>query len=296
MKRILKWLGIIVGGLLAVVIVLGAVLHLMGANRLNNAPEVAGQPVTVPTDADAVARGAQLATISSCNGCHGLDLGGTVFMDGPPFGYVPAPNLTGGAGGVGATYDAADWEMAIRHGVGQDGRRLVVMSSQHYAAYGDDDLGALIAYLQSAEPVDNPLDARRITFPGTIIFGVLAGGWSVDRIDHAAVGGPAPQAAASAEYGAYLFNVASCGSCHGDDLAGQTDPNAPQGPNITPGGDIGGWDSAEFVTAMRTGVTPSGRTLTDEMPWRAYADMSDTELAALWTYMRSVPSRAASAP
>lgn len=142
----------------------------------------------------------RLATISSCNGCHGPDLSGDIFIDGAPIGYLPAPNLTGGAGGVGTGYTAEDWARAIRHGVGADGRPLLIMASHHYAAYGDEDLAALIAYLQSLPPVDNDLGQRQIAFPGTIIFGVFGynDAASVTKIDHEAVGGDAPTVAETA--------------------------------------------------------------------------------------------------
>lgn len=293
MKRILKWIGIGLASLVGLLIVAGGVLHLVGGNRLQNAPAVAVQTVEVHNSPEALARGQRLATISSCNGCHGPNLGGQVFNDEPPLGYLPAPNLTGGAGGIGASYTAQDWARAIRHGVAADGRPILIMASHHYAAYGDEDLAALIAYLQSLPPVDNDLGSRRIAFPGTIIFGLLAYNdvAPVNKIDHAAVGGAAPPTGETAEYGQYLVQIASCGSCHGEDLGGNTDPNAPQGPNITLGGALRGWSQADFVTALRTGQTPEGRQMDpEEMPWPAYATLTDTELAAIWAYINSLPT------
>lgn len=219
-------------------------------------------------------------------------------MDEAPFGYLPAPNLTNGEGGIGGTYTAVDWARAIRHGVAADGRSLLIMASHHYAAYSDDDLAALIAYLQSVPPVDNDLGRRNIAFPGTIVFGVLAFDdvTAVNKIDHEAVGGNAPEVGGTAVYGEYLVNIASCGSCHGENLAGQTDPSGPQGPNITLGGDLQSWSRDDFVTAMRSGVMPTSAQLSPEMPWRAYAQMTDTELEAIWAYLESVPALAANTP
>lgn len=296
MKRVLKWIVITAVAVVAILIVAVGALHLAGNSNLDNAPEVAVQPVAVPTDAAALERGGELASISSCNECHRPDFGGTPFIDEAPIGYVPAPNLTSGAGGVGASYSDDDWELAIRHGVARDGRRIVVMATDHYAHYGDDDLGKLIAYLKSVAPVDNDLGERVVAFPGTIIFGVLAGGWAVDRIDHEAVGGNAPAAADSTEYGEYLYNIASCASCHGENLAGNTDPSAPTGPNITLGGDLQNWTEEEFATALRTGIKPSGVAFSGEMPWISYDGMSDVELAALWTYITSVPALPGNTP
>jgi hypothetical protein len=41
---------------------------------------------------------------------------------------------------------------------------------------------------------------------------------------------------------------------------------------------------------MRNGQTPSGRQLSEEMPWQYYGQMSDEELSALWMYLQSLPS------
>jgi len=61
---------------------------------------------------------------------------------------VAAPNLTTGKGGIGSIYSDADWEKALRHGVGSDQRGLMFMPSQAYYHFSDAGLGALIAYLK----------------------------------------------------------------------------------------------------------------------------------------------------
>ena len=67
MKKSLKWIGIILGGLVAILAVAAVVLHFAGRSKLANAPEVALRPVTVPTDAAAIARGEHLVNaISAC--------------------------------------------------------------------------------------------------------------------------------------------------------------------------------------------------------------------------------------
>ena len=54
-------------------------------------------------------------------------------------------------------------------------------------------------------------------------------------------------------------------------------------------GALQGWSEADFDTAMRTGQTPDGRQLSDEMPWPYYAGMADLEVQALWAYINSLP-------
>jgi cytochrome c553 len=277
--------------LIGLVALLAGVLHLMGRSRLANAPEVATSPVVVATNAEAIARGEHLVrAVSGCADCHGANLEGQVIIDEPPIGFIPAPNLTSGQGGVGATYTDEDWERAIRHGVGGDGRVLGVMPSHFYAHYGDEDLAALIAYIKTAPPVDNELPGRNIIFPGTILFGVL--GYNtlpVALIDHEDVGAAPPPEGATAEYGTYLTSVAGCADCHSANFAGNTDPNGPPlGPNITPGSEVAGWTEADFINTIRTGVTPDGRELSAEMPWRVYANMTDTELQAIWAFLQNL--------
>lgn len=292
MKRILKWTGIILGSVIVLLVIAAVVLNQVGNARLASAPAIAVKAVQVPTDDAAIADGQRLAAISSCIECHGADLRGTVFVDEAPIGYIPAPNLTSGQGGIGTLYSDADWAGAIRHGVGADGRTLVIMPSYHYAAYSDSDLGALIAYLKSAPPVDNDLGLRKLSFPGTIIFGMLAySDWSVNKIDHANVGGDSPAAEPSAAYGEYLAATASCGSCHGEELTGNPGADSPPGPNLTPGGALATWTEADFITALRTGQTPDGRELSAEMPWRGYAQMTETELRALWAYLQTLEAK-----
>lgn len=295
MKRILKWLGIGVLGLAGILFVTALVLHFVGLSRLNNAPEVATKPVSVPADAAVVARGEHLVNVvSSCGLCHGENLGGQVFFDGEVGSYVFAANLTAGAGGVGATFSDADWERAIRHGVGGDGRVLVIMPSNFYQHLSDADLGAIIAYLKAAPPVDNDLGVRRIGFPGSIMGGTI--GFNeftrINGIDHANVGANSPTEGAVAEYGAYLVSIAMCGECHAANLAGIVgEDGPPPGPNLTPGGDLGDWTEADFLAAIRTGQTPDGRILDSEMmPWGTFSQMSDTELQAIWAYLQSLPA------
>lgn len=289
--KILKRIGIFVGGLIGFIVILLAVLYFVGRSRLANAPEVATSPVTVPMDAETLALGERLAhSVLPCVGCHGENFAGEVFMDEAPIGYVPAPNLTAGTGGVGGTYMDEDWERAIRHGVGANGRILTFMPSNSFANMSDEDLGALIAYLKSVPPVDSDLGEREIMFPGTIIFGVLDyGSLPIAKIDHENVGSVKPAEGVTAEYGEYLLNIAACRECHAENLAGNVDPNGPPlGPNLTPGGELQGWMEEDFLRIFREGVKPTGTAVKDEMPWRDFGHMDDEELQAIWLYLQSI--------
>jgi cytochrome c553 len=295
MKRVLKWMAIVLGGLVVFVGLTAVILHFVGKARLDQASEVTTRPVTVPTAAEAVDRGEHLIrNVSLCVSCHGENLEGQVFFDGELGSYLAAPNLTSGQSGIGATMSDADWERAIRHGVGGNGRTLVIMPSRLYSHYSDEDMGALIAYLKQLPPVDSDLEPRRMGFPGTVLGGVL--GYNeftqIGRIDHEQVGAVAPVEGVTAEYGEYLSYIGACRECHAENLAGNFIPDGPpMGPNLTPGGELQGWSEADFMTVIRTGVKPSGAELNgEEMPWEMYSQMTEEELQALWAYLQSLPA------
>ncbi len=41
---------------------------------------------------------------------------------------------------------------------------------------------------------------------------------------------------------------------------------------------------------MHSGVTPSGKVLSEDMPWKAYGKMTDEDLKAIWLYLQSLPA------
>jgi mono/diheme cytochrome c family protein len=74
-----------------------------------------------------------------------------------------------------------------------------------------------------------------------------------------------------------------CIVCHSADLSGgKPGQLAPIGPNLKA---LKGWTREQFITTMRTGVTPNGHTLNSLMPWRNIGLMDDEELSALYAYI-----------
>ncbi|MFN8467377.1 MAG: hypothetical protein U0X20_17600, partial [Caldilineaceae bacterium] len=67
-------------------------------------------------------------------------------------------------------------------------------------------------------------------------------------------------------------------------------PQAPPAPDLTPGGELRGWQEVDFLRAMREGKTPTGRPISDFMPWRAMGRLSDEELRGLWLYLQGLPA------
>jgi cytochrome c553 len=148
----------------------------------------------------------------------------------------------------------------------------------------DVDAGHLAAYLESLPPVDNELPASKARFLGKLIFGVQQV-LPEKRVAAIPVIEPGP----TAEYGAYLAST-TCVECHGEQLQGgeHPDPSAPRAPPLAP---TSAWTDEQFALAMRTGRTP-GRQLSEHMPWKSYAHLTDTELAALRAHIRTVGAQA----
>jgi mono/diheme cytochrome c family protein len=245
--------------------------------------------VPIPTDAAAIARGKYLAEkVALCTECHGPDLGGKVVDDNLPFGRLVAANLTRGRGGLPADYADADFVRALTHGVKKDGRSVIFMPSVDYV-FTPEDLGAIVAYVKAAPPVDRTVPAMS---PGPLARALglfasfpLASASMIDHAQNRLASRPNPDDAAAV--GKYLVSSGGCYGCHGPQLTGGAGP-PPGGANITPVG-IGGWSEQDFVTALRTHRRPNGSTIDEAMP-RAYGQMADGDLARIYAYLRTVPA------
>lgn len=291
MRRVLRWVGIGVGALAGLLLLVVGAAYLITEMRFNRTFTDVGEPVTVPSDPALIMEGGRLVVARGCADCHGQQLAGSVFIDDPLLGRVAASNLTTGAGGVGALYDDAGLERAIRHGVGHDGKPLLIMPSHEYYPLSDADVGAIISFLRSAPPVDNVLPASSVGPLGRILG--VAGAiplTPVVLIDESG-GRASPPPGATVEFGQYL--AAGCTGCHGHSYAG--------GPNPVPGGKpvanltphetdgIGAWSEEDFIRALREGVRPDGTAIDPAMPWTNLGKMTDTELKALYMFLRSLP-------
>ena len=102
--------------------------------------------------------------------------------------------------------------------------------------------------------------------------------------------------------GAYLANAADCAACHTDSqhggrpYAGGRAIATPFGtfysPNITPDPDtgIGRWSEAQFLRALRDGVSPDGSNYFTVFPYTSFTKIVDADARAIWAYLRSLPA------
>ena len=70
MKKVFKWIGIVIGSLVGFLLVAGAVLYLMGNSRLNKTYDFPPSNIAIPTDDVSIEFGRHRVE-SLCAGCHG---------------------------------------------------------------------------------------------------------------------------------------------------------------------------------------------------------------------------------
>lgn len=75
MKKVLKWIGIVFGLLVGLVVLAFGVVYAVTEARLNKTYTIQVEPVSIPTDATAIERGQRMAAIRLCTDCHGGELG-----------------------------------------------------------------------------------------------------------------------------------------------------------------------------------------------------------------------------
>jgi mono/diheme cytochrome c family protein len=246
--------------------------------------------------ARAVERGRHLVQSRyPCAECHGRNFGGGTMVDAFPLGTILGPNLTTGQGSRTANYRPADWDHIVRHGILPDGRPAA-MPSEDFQRMSDQELSDIVAYIRSLPPVDNTVAAPSWGPLGKVLIATGEMVPSAVRIVNHTAPHPAvpPAAEVSAEFGEHLAGV--CMGCHRENFAGGPviggDPAWPPARNITPHAQgLANWTFEDFETLMRKGTRPDGTPIRPPMDLiTPYAQqMTDTELQALWAYLRTRP-------
>lgn len=282
-------------------------------------PDTPLPKVPVSDDPEVIARGEYLAhNVAHCSTCHTptegaidfsnwkLDrdapLSGGFVMEAGPFGTYVAANLTPHETTGIARYTDEQLARVIKYGVGPDGTFFPMMRLG-VGPMADEDVGAIISFLRSQEPVEHTVAPEEFG----ILAKLLADKFS-PRPEHdmkAVQAGDEP----SVERGKYLAEgPALCMGCHTplDPMAGfaiagepfsggsehEPDPTDTDfgivAPNLTPwegGGRIGVWTEDQFLERMRGGRAYAG----SKMAWEAFAGMTDTDLRSIYRYLKTVP-------
>ncbi len=288
-KKVFKWIGILIAGLLIIIIAFYATAYFNTESRVNKIYEVTLQQLSIPTDSASYALGKHVAEIRGCIGCHLATLEGHAFADEKsPLGILYTSNLTSGKGGINYTSDQ-DWIRAIRHGLNRENKTVWFMPSHEVSHISNQELGALICFLKAQPPVDKEHPKHELKLLGRILtFLDELPMFPAERIDHNATYPETVALTSDAKSGEYL--ATSCKGCHANNLQGAPahSPEEPPIPNITSSGNLGKWTEAGFVELFHTGKTPDGKILSKFMPVKDFTH-TDNELKAIYAYLHSLP-------
>ncbi|MEP6781163.1 MAG: c-type cytochrome [Gemmatimonadaceae bacterium] len=297
MSRWLRRIGYVLGTLVVLILMLSGFAFVKSSGMMTKKYELAVSPIVIVKDSTTLARGEHLATvIAKCTDCHTNDMAGRVFIDDPALGVVVAPNLTRGKGGVGDSLTDERMAFAIREGIKHDNTSALVMPSDDYRFFTDDDVAAVVAYVRSLPAVDRVLPKSQLHAVGRAL---SASGqlpiFMAEIVDHKRTHQKSIVADTSLAYGTYLGNVGGCTGCHGPGLSGGkipgTPPEWPAAANLTPTG-ISKYTDAQIETILRTGKRPDGSSVNEVMPWKYTTHMTNDELIANIKFLRSVPPKA----
>ncbi|AYD00386.1 cytochrome c [Neorhizobium sp. NCHU2750] len=254
-------------------------------------------------------KGHYLATASDCMACHTNHEGGKPMAGGlplaSPVGTIMSTNITPSKQfGIG-NYSEAQFSDAVRRGVRADGANLYpAMPYVSYSAMTDEDIHALYAYfMQGVAPVDEKAPETSLPFPMNIRASMM--GWNL-LFRPNAVHADDPNQSAEWNRGKYLAEgAAHCSTCHTPrgplmqedkslNLTGaQVGPwYAPNITNDKVHG-IGSWSQEDLVTYLKTGRLDTRAQAAGSMAEAisySFQHLTDTDLNAIATYIRSVPS------
>lgn len=267
----------------------------LAQQKMQRKVDVTVQPVAARTDAQALARGKYLYASRGCVDCHGANGAGRMFVDDGGL-RIAGPNITTGPGGVVAAYQPVDWVRAIRHGVNPQGRALMIMPSEDYNRFTNDDLGALVAYITTLAPVAGKGAVVDLPVPVRALYGFGVIKDAAAKIDHSRPPQQPVAEGVTLAHGAYVANM--CIGCHGEKLAGGKIPGGPPdwpaASNLTPGaGSVMPRypDADSMIKMFRSGKRPDGSAI-QVMPFESLREMNDTDLRALHLYLKGLPAQA----
>lgn len=267
-------------------------------------------------NAATLARGAYLARIGNCAGCH-TARGGPPYAGGrglpTPFGTVYAGNLTPDAGTGLGHWSADDFWRAMHHGRSRDGRLLTpVFPYTAFTHVTREDSDALYVHLRSLTPVVQAAPAHQLRFPfntqaALAVWRALFFEPADGQVVAAAQAEAAPAPSEAWRRGAYLVRgLGHCAECH----APRNAMGATQDAAGLPGGRLPGqaWfapalgpsshhaaevQRADLVQLLRTGAARHGTAAGPmaDVVVNSTQHWSDADLQAAAVYLTSLPTR-----
>ena len=216
-------------------------------------------------------------------------------FNGEPFpdGLV-CPNITPDKETGAGTWTDAQFERAIRHGIGHDGRELMdYMPYAFFRSMTDEDVASVIVYIRSLPAIRNALPKTKMPFDVKL------------NLHPEMEPALPPDATEQVRRGWYLVRIAQCNDCHtsadekgnaqtelmfggGQRLVGAWGDVVSANISTHPSG-ISYYDEAMFIKTIHTGNSSGGvRELNHLMPFSYFRNMTDEDLKSIFAFLQSV--------
>lgn len=283
MKRVLRWIGIALGGLAALALLAAGTVFLLSEQSMAGGYEPHAEALPQPSQA-LLADAPRQARIRGCVSCHGEGLKGKLMVEVPNVVRVYAPNLTE----VAARATDAQLAAAIRQGIGHDGRNLFVMPSQMYARLSEEEVAALIAHIRSLPRSRGPVEGFSAGPIGR--FAIVTGKLRPVPAKMEEFRTQAPINLGATYAAGRRIAANTCSDCHGPALLGMTMEDGKTAPDLTL---AGAYEAADFRRLMRTGKALGGRDLglMSEVARDDFSHFTDKEIEALHGYLKARAER-----
>ncbi|GAB3716401.1 hypothetical protein GCM10027592_57670 [Spirosoma flavus] len=282
-------------------------------------PNVGDMPlIQIQATVAQVERGRYLANhVTICIDCHstrdwnrfaGPPIAGTFGKGGDRFspemgfpGTFYAPNIT--PAGIGNWTDT-DLVRAISAGVNRDGKAIFpVMPHPAYGRMNVEDIKSIVAYIRTLKPIVSTTPPSKADFPMNFILNTIPKKPSFQK---------RPDTTDVVAHGRYLVNAAACVECHTQQERGQPVDGMEfaggrafpvaggevRSANITPDLEtgIGRWSKQAFINRFKAYDPARGHVPhlvkpgqpQSLMPWTMYAGMTESDLSAVYTYLRTI--------
>jgi mono/diheme cytochrome c family protein len=271
--------------------------NLMAVRKMNRVIKVEVAPLTLVADAEHIERGRYLFSTRGCADCHTPSGSGKeVFHTGGLL--VISANLTAGRNSATKDYRVEDWVRTVRHGVKPSGHPVMIMPSEDYNRLTDEDMASIIVYVKQLPPLDGRLAKVHMPLATRLKYAFGSVRDAAEKIDHSLPPAlPVPDEVTVA-HGAYIANT--CMNCHGPGLSGGhiagAPPEWPPAANLTPGSGSAMArypDAKVFMAMLRSGRRPDGTAVSTVMPFGSLKEMTETDVAALHAYLKTLPPRPA---
>ncbi|WP_416758758.1 c-type cytochrome [Roseateles sp. So40a] len=280
------------------------------------------QPGAEDTSPALIARGAYLARVANCAGCHsprgGAPLAGGLPI-GTPFGTVFTSNLTPDAATGLGRWTADDFWRAMHHGRSRDGRLLYpAFPYTSYTAMTREDADAIFAWLRQQPAVTQTPPPHQLGWPYRWQSALAV--WRLmyfspgDALSHedegaareASTAGPGQAGQALVARGRYLVQaVGHCAECHAprNRLGALRDAAGLRGgwvgvqgwiaPSLADplAAGVQDWSEDEVRQWLRAGWSPRAAALGPmaDVVADSLQHLSDTDARAMAVYLRALP-------